>query len=989
MSRPHLLIATLLLLAAPVSRAADLTLEGGSTWLRLDDRTGAVAGIGQKGQSTPIVTAPEGLWQVRFDDGSTLSARQFPDPAANRLVSITYDPAARTARLDFSSPELHVDLLIQPDAEGLDIIASVTPSRRAVLEVLLPGRLRFDPATLARLVTPVQPHQGVGVALQPAFFQPQPADHPTAWEPHSSGPAAFRRLLPDGVLMLEMNAPPIHPQVTDEGSKWFGPELSAKLGAASVDACRPTRRERTDVVLLDSPGGPLLAASRLGGKTGALWRWGGFVRERERSTVLDALSATIAHLAREDHSNRPIALLEITNGPERGSADIPVAAWRERLERIGRELGRPLALLDGRTPLPVALEARFLAVLNPYGEWLPVTPNTDLARTADAIAAYVRDGGHWFEVGGYPFYASLEPVRFLGLESAYPPLFADFFQVESKAAGSLAVFRLQPRAWEPWAGTINTASIFVPGRMAHGADNQGGWSERGFGTFVEPGKPWLTPSVRLAAGKPAHEQLAAYARANGITRTLREKLGPRRFETLRNAVLVKTQMNARELLAALDQLPVPTLVHPSNYLKGGFDKEYPDHLPPSPSYGTPADFRAVFDRAHALGHLMMPYTNPTWWCDHPRGPTFEKAGDAPLLLGLDGQPIHETYGRNDGWTTTLWHPAVQAANRELRRQFTENYPVDILFQDQCGARTWRYDRNPASPFPHAYAEGLLSLVDEDARVVPLGTEDGNDRVLNAESMLCGFTFALVPGRNPEWARPFRTLYPRSTWTLYPLAQILGHDKVVFLHHDLGKFVESSSTLAWTLGLGFNMSNYHTPQTLREARRVEWHRWLDRIQKSVAARYTGEPTLAFEHLQGGADPADDGLVRATYGPVRIVANLGPTPRADAGRTLSPHGFLATAPGLLAGDLLLTGPAGPSTPFVAETTGPACDLWLFAPPAREAAALLRTGLTAPVTVTLDGRPSVAAELADGVLRITLPAADGPPDVSRLWHARVVPR
>ena len=142
---------------------------------------------------------------------------------------------------------------------------------------------------------------------------------------------------------------------------------------------------------------------------------------------------------------------------------------------------------------------------------------------------------------------------------------------------------------------------------------------------------------------------------------------------------------------------------------------------------------------------------------------------------------------------------------ELRRQFAEDYPVDILFQDQVGARTWVYDRNPASPTPYAYAEGLLSQADEDARVRPLATEDGYDRVLNAEVQLCGFTFALVPGPNPSWARSFKSRYPATTWEIFPVAQVLAHEKAAMLHHDLGKFVSDRVTLSWTLGLGFAMS----------------------------------------------------------------------------------------------------------------------------------------------------------------------------------------
>ena len=60
----------------------------------------------------------------------------------------------------------------------------------------------------------------------------------------------------------------------------------------------------------------------------------------------------------------------------------------------------------------------------------------------------------------------------------------------------------------------------------------------------------------------------------------------------------------------------------------------------------------------------MPYTNPTWWCDGPKGPTFVKHGEAPLLKKLDGKPAHEQYARNEGFTVCHWHPAVRAANEQ-------------------------------------------------------------------------------------------------------------------------------------------------------------------------------------------------------------------------------------------------------------------------------------------------------------------------------------
>jgi hypothetical protein len=576
---------------------------------------------------------------------------------------------------------------------------------------------------------------------------------------------------------------------------------------------------------------------------------------------------------------------------------------------------------------------------------------------------------------------------YLRYESSYPPIFADFYYLET-VAGSAAIYRLQPRTWEPWAGAKDHEKIFVPGRLAFGGEERGGWCERSLATYVPAGQTWRSPAVRLTVGGTPEAALAAYCRANDITRLLKDKFPPATFDKFRQAVLVKYQGNVEEQLAALDKLPVPSLVHFTDYLHGGFDKQYPDHLPPRPGYGTPQQFRALFDRAHQLGHLMMPYTNPTWWCDHPRGPTFLREGDAPLVRTLDGKLSYERYKTNDGYTTCLWHPAVRAANRATLRQFTEDYPVDILFQDQCGARGWKYDLNPAAPTPYAYAEGMLSLIDEDSHTRQLATEDGFDRVVNAEVQLCGFTFALVPGNRPAWARPMKEIYPPETWELYPVAQIIAHDKAALLHHDLGKFVTDRTALSWTLGLGFSMSYAVPARALSETKPRHWLGWLDRIQKSVCARYTGEPVTQFKHQQGdGKD--DDGLIRATYGPVRLVANLGPTAREEAGRRLAPHGFVASAQGMVAGNLqslagMDFGEDGIS--FVTETDRGGADIWVYSPAGREVAAQLPEAMSGEVRLALDGQSGAPVRAVGDSIRFRLPNKAGAGDVEFLWHARL---
>ncbi|HWH71044.1 MAG TPA: hypothetical protein VNT26_16770, partial [Candidatus Sulfotelmatobacter sp.] len=537
-----------------------------------------------------------------------------------------------------------------------------------------------------------------------------------------------------------------------------------------------------------------------------------------------------------------------------------------------------------------------------------------------------------------------------------------------------ALFGVQPQQWPPWAGATNPAAIFVPGRLAWGADAQGGYCERAFGTYVSPGQTWQAPVVRLVPGAAAPNALAAYGQANQFSRRLEDKMTPAVLERFKQSVLVYYAGTAAEKLAYLDQLPSPALVHFADYLMGGFDKQYPDHLPPNASFGTPAAFTSFLQRCGQLGLLTMPYSNPTWWCDHPRGPTFVREGEAPLLKKADGSLAYELYGANDGYTVCHWHPAVQAANRLTRQQFTTTYPVDLLFEDQCGARTWQYDYNTASPTPYAYADGLVSLVAEDSRTKPLSTENGWDRILNYESQLCGLTWAIVPTEGaPSWRTFLKDQFPPETWEIFPLAQYLAHDKAAMVHHDLGQFVTDDEVLAWTLGLGYGLSYQIQARDLAQRPAREWLRWLDRLQKSVCARYIGQPAVAFAHDRGtNLVTEPDGLVRATYGQVNLVANLSPSPRLEGGQELPPFGFCATAPGLIAArlnSLAGSGPGQDSVSFVIEDNAGKAELWVYSTGERSVSIQLPRNLDGTAAIGWDWGASNRVPVQNGILTLDL--------------------
>ena len=367
---------------------------------------------------------------------------------------------------------------------------------------------------------------------------------------------------------------------------------------------------------------------------------------------------------------------------------------------------------------------------------------------------------------------------------------------------------------------------------------------------------------------------------------------------LKRAPLLFLGGSAANCMTAIPHMPVPSIIHQSQYLKGGFDKEYPDHLPPRASYGTQDEMRSFVDALHAAGHFFSPYTNPTWWCDHPRSHTFVAAGETPLSIDEKGGHIYEKYGKNDGWTICFWHPAVQAANRNMRRQFTEDIPVDILFQDQCGARHLQYDFNPAAPHPTAYLEGVISMVEEDSRVVPLATEDGWDRVAREETALCGLSWGTVPLKETPILE--KSKIPPHLWDIEAIPGRLFHDKCLFFLHDLGGFVNDERSLAWCIALGYQLSYRCSAwQFAHDDRAKAWYAKLHGIQQQVVARYAGRKLISFRHDRtpllarddvDAASPCDDGVVRAEYeGGMRLVVNLGDVARTVDGCALPPYGF----------------------------------------------------------------------------------------------------
>lgn len=493
----------------------------------------------------------------------------------------------------------------------------------------------------------------------------------------------------------------------------------------------------------------------------------------------------------------------------------------------------------------------------------------------------------------------------------YPPLFADWARLETKSGASLQVYGVQRRGdFTPW----KNPRPFVPGSATVAGDARGGCYSHTSAYWLKPGETVETPSVRIIEGGTVESSLAGYLKENGLGRSLASKLPKRNGAAFLRRLAASPMLlilapKAQEVASLAADLPMPTLVHLHDFMPHGFDNAYPDFFPPRKTFGSADDFKAMVAAIHAKGGLFMPYTNPCWWGAEPvMSEALKKAGTDPLAKKEDGSPITLIYPPHKGYNITYWHPAVQTANRKTRRQACGEYGSDILFQDQCGSLPWYRDFSRHSPSVTAHEEGIISIVEEDSRHVPLFTEDGFDMVADSELGLTGCAWGTVPLENMVDRKLHKEgRFPADTWVLEPVAQRLFRDKLLFYHHDLAGFTLNERVLAWVLALGYNVVvAYRADELTKNDSIRRWYAWLHAVQSRVLARTVGGRVTEFVHDRSplfarGIDPAtpsDDGTVTATYGGVRFLVNLGDVPRTMEGHRLAPYGWWIEGPGVRA-------------------------------------------------------------------------------------------
>ncbi len=913
MTRPHLATCLLSAIAlgvafmptpAPAAEASfqeaggNLLLQASGWAVEFNARNGAIHRVVDRATGQAVLHGDNELW--------TIQRHNEPDVAASNCdFRQEWNAKTRQLTLHFDGPDATVGIVCTAEQEGPAWQAKVQMKRGKMIGWRFPNAVQFDVSRLNEFIFP----ENLGLAFSRSFFQAGGA----GVQRHPLGPTGLITVAGDRCQMRPVQDEPVSAKPGQDAEAWLPQWYLSEMARWRVTANRCPAAEQLELSLVETEHGSWLSASRLGG-WGWLFRLGGRLEANDSRPQIASVIATLAHLYHTPADNgTEVPAPETLVGK-------PPAQWPEPPARIGvvlaRPTGRPGVRLEpdpadliselarkqrvaeaGMTVVALrdVTEVRaalanprlWFALVNTIAEGFPAESAEQVDSMLQAIRQYVRNGGIWWEAGGgYPFYYAALPQTDARFDTANRD-FCDFAALDSED-GRWALFGVQ-----------NPDGIYTPAWAEIAAEGpvekRVGRYTHTFLAFAQPDKPVQLPLQQMVLGKPHRDCLLEYGSRNQFNRGLADKAPPEVVEKLKRSILLKvTTNNLKESARIAEELPFPVVFHISDYLLGGFDKQYPDHLPPRPEVGTPGDLAGLIQVCRAKGHLFMPYTNPTWWCVNPKGPTFEKHGDACLSLDLDGNTYPERYGlaTTQGYTVCAWHPDVRVANDVVRNQFTAEYPVAVLFQDQVGARAAKWDTNPASPDPGAYLEGIHRIARVDSQFVPLGTEDGQDRLINWETMFCGLSWPWLPNRPAHSRVLYEDLWPAGTWRIEPLALFLAHDKVLFYHHDLGGFVRNRRDLSITLVMGYGLS-WWTHSADPSPLERDWMERLCRLQAAIGPRCAGRPLDEFEYL------AHD-VLRSRWGDLEIIANLTGEPwRIDQRTTLAPEGFLARSPDLEAG------------------------------------------------------------------------------------------
>jgi len=786
----------------------------------------------------------------------------------------------------------------------LDLIASLKSKTGYISEVNFPAKLVFDADDIDELKYHINWPRNMGLELNKNFFKPQN----NIYNPHNfnfvvgkPNQGSLHELLYGHKIPLLPLSKESPIRVGKDAKNWLGIDIDRILKGLKARTARPLSKKSADISIFESDDGVWLGGTRFGGK-GVLFRIGGNANTEWKNETLPFLYYRIYRAAKDKAKAMKmgervkfVMVLPVINGNDFRNILESCSEWFHRM-------GNDVNVIFTPRELANALKSPdTLMIVNPLGEDFLLPEGMDGKTFMAELKKFVQAGGVWFESRNYPFFALLEPQKYLKI-TGVPVADLNHFKLKGE---NVAIYSVQPVADKNFKKDKPLCSF----QNTYSGCDKGAMLSRKVIYYLDKGESAELPVTRIKFGENFARTVKSFCADNKITKKLSDKASPEFLEKFKNALIIKCSgndlLNTKDVIA---NMPDKSLIHLANYLTGGFDKQYPDHLPPRKNYGTADEFRDLIDFIHSRGSLFMPYTNNTWWCDEPKGPTFEKHGDAPLVVRHDGKLQPEIYWNNKGFTCCQWHPAVLEANAKIIKEFTQDYPADIVFQDQTGSRFYSFDANPAAPSKNSYADGLVNTTMIDSKKALLSTEDGFSHLSDYEIQFCGFSFGILEPKPNNYWRLIYENYPKNTFKLYNMLGALFQDKVSITQHNLGGDIREPRRLSLCVAYGMHLITRinRNDKTVYSFQTFEWIKWLDVVQKTLSAKYIGANLKNFEHTWENLHTRDaSGVIRSQYDNISIVANLQEKTLREGNMELPSNSFYAKGKDFSVGGIIACG------------------------------------------------------------------------------------
>jgi hypothetical protein len=198
---------------------------------------------------------------------------------------------------------------------------------------------------------------------------------------------------------------------------------------------------------------------------------------------------------------------------------------------------------------------------------------------------------------------------------------------------------------------------------------------------------------------------------------------------------------------------------------------------------------------------------------------------------------------------------LERVDRQMK-EFTEDIPSDMLFEDQIGARSWQFDYNPTSPTPISYIQGWLDHAEKYKHLI-LSTELGFDKL--AKTMYGFFGSTLLFERN----KLLNQYFGNGNFEHFPLASMMLRDKIMLYQHDLATetITNSSETFIWNVAFGY-LFNYEVKGYWDS--QDWWIHVLHEFQKFVLSKYANERLLDYEVI-------DRNITRSNFNTFTVITN----------------------------------------------------------------------------------------------------------------------